>query len=201
MLSFILFAVTLSVAVAVNTTRCCPPSVFEVTILQSGGSYINGTSTRIDGFTNVFFDGDNNRITALSHSPGTDTIRTILDYNSKITYTIKTTASGLNCTSTRMPADAQIINPCVPSNATHMGTHYFGAASDRVLVNTWSYTTMPDYTTNEYIMTENDCTPVARNMFYGNAFGGGVIMRLFTNFKRGISFPFMTQPPAQCTSS
>ncbi|XP_041364858.1 uncharacterized protein LOC121380140 [Gigantopelta aegis] len=177
---------------------CCTDHQFEMTLGEVAGSFFssNGlpSSSILTGDNTLHFDEYRKKAVVVSRlvdlKGNRIEVNVFIDFN-----TNKQFVQFANGSCVSIPAYQILRSPCVPANATFVGSSDFGYGPNMVEVNNFQVTFPPGDTTLRIAVTKYGCIPMVES-FYGHKIpqpDGKLaaidLVFLITNFKPGLSQP------------
>ncbi|XP_046569607.1 uncharacterized protein LOC124277931 [Haliotis rubra] len=182
---------------------CCISRQFEAKLGETGGAIYTSYGVEVP----ALLDSDNvmhydyyNRTIVMevnTHNPDNTTTytRIIQDYNTGIQHVF---GSGMCTTSTIRRGFRE---PCIPDNATFVGSSYIGYGVNKITFNNWQFQE-PD-TSNDLrlVVTSVGCVPVLEAVFGIVNNAPSELVFVFNNFSPGIRTPDLFVLPSLCTGA
>jgi len=186
---------------------CCLDNQYSVDVGVVGETITDDPSTSvfIDGYINMGFDYYRDRQGLNMHfrqADGTMTVRYQLkDYATRRMYTKE---ANNTCTYVTIPDFDQLRAPCIPQDATFLGTSTFGYGHNSIEVNTWQFD-YPLSAVNDsrlvFSVSKQHCVPITESII-GNVFGTVIEEALFyTNYHPGLEHLNDLDIPDNCVAA
>jgi len=150
---------------------CCAPHQMTMTLGDVGMAVVAQGPYPIDTFQEMTYDYDAKKLYTAVHqriagSVNETVTRVLIDYGAHKQYTI---VSDDTCYvedhAEDMPA------PCVPDNATFVGTVRFGGGANTMDTNVWDFEGPNDQRFKVVVTADASCTPVVYSMYGTDVFG------------------------------
>ncbi|GFN86264.1 mammalian ependymin-related protein 1-like [Plakobranchus ocellatus] len=156
--------------------KCCIDRQFTVTIGEVGGSVypLTGNTVFVDGYILLAYDYYKQRVGAETHRKQPDgsekVTRVLTDFAAKRQYVDENNVCSILAITEPME------EPCLPANASFVGTATFGYGSASLEVNTWEYESSTDKgrVLIRRTFTKSGCVPVVES-YYGMVEGGSTL--------------------------
>ncbi|KAL5018452.1 hypothetical protein ScPMuIL_004174 [Solemya velum] len=181
---------------------CCTPLQYEAYVSINGG-YANvdgGNANPQEGTYMLYFDFSNRRTTLLSRmkiNGSYQRARVVNFYQQRRSYII--TPDGI-CSSHPMTASDNILNACIPADATLLAETDYGSPSSSIATTSWG-TTIGNFA-YRITVTKEGCSPVYYG-FYGTTETNVTVAQthFYTNVRAGISDLSVFELPTNCSST
>ncbi|ESO84142.1 hypothetical protein LOTGIDRAFT_155467 [Lottia gigantea] len=192
------------VLIVASNDPCCTSNAFETVLSEAGGIYVsNATTVPIDVWNKMYYDFNRKMMTLETHTRLSTgyykQIKIIMDFRQQLEFAIE---KG-NCTV--IPVKESMQKPCIPKNATYLGSNSIGYADEAIEFTSWEFETPNSDVSTKLTVSSKGCVPLTQSMYVNRGMclhttpnNKTAVSYTFANFKPMITNDAVFQIPANC---